>query len=66
LERTCALLDERESSNWILRPHVSEKTAWIVDHHTVCHQIGIDLDMHDAHLGHPYYEHTAEFADLYD
>ena len=28
--------------------------------------IGIDPDMRDAYLGHPYYDDAAEFADLYD
>jgi predicted HD phosphohydrolase len=28
--------------------------------------VGIDPDMRDAYLGHPYYEDAAEFADLYD
>jgi len=56
----------------ILRPYVSERTAWIVEHHTVFqfnhfgHHIGIDPDMRDAFLGHPHYDATAEFADLYD
>jgi predicted HD phosphohydrolase len=56
----------------ILRPYVSERIAWIVEHHTVFqfnhygHHVGIDPDMRDTYLGHPYYEDTAEFADLYD
>lgn len=56
----------------ILRPYVSERTAWIIEHHTVFQfkhfgqHIGVDPDMRDAYLGHPYYEDTAEFADLYD
>jgi predicted HD phosphohydrolase len=56
----------------ILRPYVSERIAWIVEHHTVFqfnhfgHHIGVDRDMRDAYLGHPYYEDTAEFVDLYD
>jgi predicted HD phosphohydrolase len=56
----------------ILRPYVSERIAWIVEHHTVFQfnhfgrHIGIDPDLRDAYLGHPYYEDTAEFADLYD
>ena len=51
----------------ILRPYVSERIAWIVEHHTVFqfnhfgHHIGIDPDMRDAYLGHPYYEDAAEF-----
>ena len=56
----------------ILRPYVSERIAWIVEHHTVfqfnhfgCH-VGIDPDMRDAYLDHPYYDEAAEFADLYD
>jgi hypothetical protein len=46
----------------ILRPYVSEKIAWIVEHHTVFQfnhfgrHIGIDADMRDAYLDHPYYE----------
>jgi predicted HD phosphohydrolase len=56
----------------ILRPYVPERIAWIVEHHTVFQfnhfgrHIGIDPDMRDAYLGHPYYEDTAEFVDLYD
>jgi predicted HD phosphohydrolase len=56
----------------ILRPYVSERIAWIVEHHTVFQfnhfgrHVGIDPDMRDAYLGHPYYDDTAEFVDLYD
>jgi predicted HD phosphohydrolase len=56
----------------ILRPYVSERIAWIVEHHTVFQfnhfgqHVGIDPDMRDAYLGHPYFDDTAEFADLYD
>ena len=56
----------------ILRPYVSERIAWIVEHHTVFQfnhfgrHIGIDPDMRDAYLGHPYYDDAAEFSDLYD
>ena len=56
----------------ILRPYVSERIVWIVEHHTVFQfnhfgrHIGIDPDMRDAYLGHPYYEDAAEFSDLYD
>ena len=45
---------------------------WIVEHHTVFQynhfgrHIGIDPDMRDAYLGHPYYDDAAEFSDLYD
>ena len=56
----------------ILRPYVSERIAWIVEHHTVFQykhfgrHIGVDADMRDAYLGHPYYDDAAEFSDLYD
>jgi predicted HD phosphohydrolase len=56
----------------ILRPYVSERIAWIIEHHTVFQfnhfgrHVGIDPDMRDAYLGHPYYEDAAEFSDLYD
>ena len=56
----------------ILRPYVSERLAWIVEHHTVFQfnhfgrHIGIDPNLRDAYLGHPYYDDTAEFVDLYD
>jgi predicted HD phosphohydrolase len=56
----------------ILRPYVSERIAWIVEHHTVFqfHHFGrhidVDPDMRDAYLDHPYYEDAAEFSDLYD
>ena len=44
----------------------------IVEHHTVFRvsdfgrHIGIDPDVRDAYLGHPYYNDAAEFSDLYD
>ena len=50
----------------ILRPYVSERVAWIIEHHTVFQfnhfgrHVGIDPDMRDAYLGHPYYEDAAE------
>jgi predicted HD phosphohydrolase len=56
----------------ILRPYVSDRIAWIVEHHTVFQfnhfgrHIGIDPDLRDAYLGHPYYDDAAEFADRYD
>lgn len=56
----------------ILRPYVSERVAWIVEHHTVFqynhfgHHVGIDPDMREVYRGHAYYEDAAEFVDLYD
>ena len=79
---TCALLhdigDTLGSYNHpdiaaaILKPFVSEDNLWMVQHHGIFqgynffHHIGMDRDMRNMFQGHPHYERTAEFVELYD
>lgn len=56
----------------ILKPFVSEANLWMIEHHGMFqgyyffHHLGLDRDMRERHLGHPYYEQTAKFCELYD
>jgi predicted HD phosphohydrolase len=56
----------------ILRPYVSERNHWMLDHHGIFqgyyffHYLGLDRDMRDQFRGHPDFEYTAQFCHLYD
>jgi predicted HD phosphohydrolase len=56
----------------ILKPFVSEANLWMVQHHGIFqgyyffHHIGLDRHLRDQFAGHPHYERTAEFCELYD
>ena len=56
----------------ILKPFVSDENLWMVQHHGIFqgyyffHHIGLDRNLRDQFAGHPHYERTAEFCDLYD
>ncbi|MCR9097319.1 MAG: HD domain-containing protein [bacterium] len=56
----------------ILRPFVSPRVHWIVQHHGVFqgyyfwHHIGMDRDARDQFAGHEWYDDCAEFCELYD
>jgi predicted HD phosphohydrolase len=56
----------------ILRPYVSERNHWMMDHHGIFqgyyffHHLGLDRDMRDEFRGHPDFEYTAQFCHLYD
>jgi predicted HD phosphohydrolase len=56
----------------ILKPFVSEANHWMVQNHGIFqgyyffHHLGLDRDMRDGFAGHPFYDATAEFCDLYD
>jgi predicted HD phosphohydrolase len=56
----------------ILRPYVSERNAWMLQHHAIFqgyyffHHWGLDRDMREQFRGHPDFDHTAEFCALYD
>ena len=56
----------------ILKPFVSEPNLWMVQHHGIFqghyffHHLGMDRDMRDRYRGHPHYDRTAEFCELYD
>ena len=56
----------------ILKPYVSEKTAWIVEKHGIfqmyyyAHHLGLNKNERDKYKGHKYYPATAEFCEKWD
>ena len=56
----------------ILKPFVSEKLHWIVQHHGIFqghnffHHLGLDRDMREKFRGHEWFADTEEFIDKYD
>lgn len=56
----------------ILKPFVDEELHWIVEHHGIFqgyyffHYLGLDRDMREGFRGHPHFEATARFCELYD
>jgi len=56
----------------ILKPFVSERNLWIVQHHAIFqgyyfwHHVGADRNARDKYRDHPYYADTVEFCALYD
>jgi len=56
----------------IVKPFVSEENHWMVEQHAVFqgyyffHHLGMDRNLRDQFRGHPGYERTARFCELYD
>jgi predicted HD phosphohydrolase len=56
----------------IMKPYVSEANHWMMDKHGIFqgyyffHLIGLDRDMREQFRGHPHFEYTAQFCQLYD
>lgn len=56
----------------ILKPFMSDANLWMVQHHGIFqgyyffHHIGLDRNLRDQFTGHPHYDRTAEFCELYD
>ena len=56
----------------ILKPYVSPRVHWIVEHHGVFqgyyfwHHIGMDRNARDQFAGHEWYDDCAEFCERYD
>lgn len=56
----------------IVKPFVSEANHWMVEKHGVFqayyffHHLGMDRDIREQFRGHPYFDRTAEFCELYD
>jgi predicted HD phosphohydrolase len=56
----------------ILKPFVGDDNLWMVQHHGIFqgyyffHHIGLDRNLRDQFTGHPHYQRTAEFCELYD
>ena len=56
----------------VLKPFVSERNHWIVEHHGIFqgyyffHYLGIDRDMREQFRGHPHFEACADFCARHD
>ena len=56
----------------IIRPYVSEKTYWIINHHGLfqtfysAHHLGRDRNARDKFKDHKYYQATVDFCEKYD
>ena len=56
----------------ILKPFVDDRLHWIVEHHGIFqgyyffHHLGLDRDMREQFRGHPHFEDTARFCQIYD
>ncbi|MEO5641366.1 MAG: HD domain-containing protein [Sphingomicrobium sp.] len=56
----------------ILRPFIDEKLHWMCHNHGIFqgyyffHYIGLDRDLREGLRGHPHFEDTARFCELYD
>lgn len=56
----------------VLKPFVSPKNHWIVQHHGVFqgyyffHYLGLDRDMREQFRAHEWFDDAAEFCELYD
>jgi len=56
----------------ILKPFVSERNLWIVEHHAIFqgyyfwHHVGADRNAREKYRDHPHFDDTAEFCALYD
>lgn len=56
----------------MLKPFVSEEIHWMVEHHGIFQgynffqYIGLDRNARERFRGHPHFEATAEFIELYD
>lgn len=69
---TLAMKNHTELAAAILRPYVSEKTAWIVEHHGIFqgyyfwHHIGKDRNARDKFKDHLWYDDCVHFCEHYD
>jgi len=56
----------------ILRPYVSDRTHWVVQHHGVfqcyyyAHHLGGDRNARERYRGHPYYADCVDFCERWD
>ncbi len=56
----------------VLKPFVDDRLHWIAEKHGIFqgyyffHYVGLDRDLREAFRGHPHFEDTARFCELYD
>ena len=61
-----------EAAAAILRPYLSERVCWIVQHHAIFqgyyywHHLGLDRDAREKWRGHQFFEDTARFCEKFD
>lgn len=79
---TCALIHDigavlapanhAEFGAMILRPYISERNHWMLQHHGIFqgyfffHFLGGDRNVREHFRGHPHFEYTAEFCGQFD
>lgn len=69
---TLASFNHPDVAAAILKPFVEEPLHWVVEHHGIFqgyyffHHLGMDRDMREQFRGHPHFEETARFCELYD
>ena len=69
---TLATFNHPDIGAAILKPFVDEKLHWICQHHGIFqgyyffHYLGLDRNMRETFRGHPHFEDTARFCELYD
>ncbi|MEC9348002.1 MAG: HD domain-containing protein [Pseudomonadota bacterium] len=69
---TLASFNHADLAATILQPFVSEANHFMVANHGIFqgyyffHHIGLDRDMRERFRGHPHFERTAKFCELYD
>ncbi len=67
-----ATLNHADLAAAMLKPFVSERNLWIVEHHAIFqgyyfwHHLGADRNARERYRDHRYFEDTAEFCALYD
>jgi predicted HD phosphohydrolase len=56
----------------VVKPFVAEENHWLVEKHAIFqgyyffHYLGLDRDLRDQYLGHPWYDRTVTFCHKYD
>jgi predicted HD phosphohydrolase len=69
---TLGTLNHPDIAAAIIKPFVDEKLHWMCQNHGVFqgyyffHYLGLDRDMREQFRGHPHFENTARFCELYD
>lgn len=69
---TIAPFNHAETAAAILRPYVSERTAWVVEQHGFFqtyyynHHFGRDRNARDRLKGHPHFQACVDFCEKYD
>jgi len=69
---TLGTLNHPDIAAAIIKPFADHKLHWICEHHGIFqgyyffHYLGMDRDMREQFRGHPHFEDTARFCELYD